>query len=144
MIAAVSYRALIAVTVLFLSSCSGTSDEQKVRAVIAAAEAAIEKRDTSDAMQLIADNYRDDRGLDKTGLQNFLRAYLFTHPKIELVVHIDAIEIETPTRARATIGFALIGTEAGASLTGELETLTVEFQRLKDEWLVTRVDRLRS
>jgi hypothetical protein len=129
---------------LLLSACSSTSDEDQVRAVIAAAEKAAEARDTSELMDLVADDYADSRGFDKAQLTQYLRGYFLIHPKIEIVTRIGEIEFETANRARLDVEVVMVGTQgnsAAASLTGDLESMKVELQRRGSEWMVTRVDR---
>jgi len=134
--------------VLLATACSSSSDEEQVRAVIEAAEVAAESRDTSDVMDLVADDYRDARGFDKAQLTQYLRGYFLVHPKIEIVTRIDKIEFETSNRARVQVDVAMGGTQLGVgestSLAGELEALNVELQRRDSKWVVTRVDRVRN
>lgn len=143
------FTLVIALVCVFVAACSRTSDEEQIRAVIDAAEQAAEARDTSDAMALIADDYRDAQGLDKTQLRSYLRGYFIAHPKIELLVHIGDVKVETATTARVHVEFALVGTQVAAqpgnadrtSLAGESESLLIEFKRIDNEWRVSRVDR---
>jgi hypothetical protein len=130
------------------ASCSRGTDEEQIRALIAAAEIAAEARDVSDLMALVADDYADGRGLNKAELQKLLRAYFLVHPKIELLVKIGDIELETANRARVQVDMAMLGTRMGGgpertSLTGDVETLQVELRRIDSKWLVTRADRAR-
>jgi len=140
------YGVLLAACSLAIVGCSDSSDEEQVRAVIAAGEAAAESRDASDAMKLVADDYKDDQGNDKQQLTQFLRGYLLMHPKIELLVNVGEIEFETPTRARVRLDVAMVGTQgSGAqnSLTGDYDSLQVELRKRDSEWLVSRVERVR-
>ncbi len=134
-----------------LAGCSRSTDEEQIRNVIAAAETAAEARNTSDAMELVANDYRDAQGFDKPQLRNFLRGYFITHPKIELLVRVGEIKLETTNSARASIELTLVGTRqsdassaslAGASLTGEQESLQIDFKRSDSNWRVVRVDRV--
>ena len=128
-----------------IAGCTASSDEQKVRAVIDAAESAVQARDTSDVLKLVTDDYTDSQGFDKAQLQQFLRAYFLTHPKIELVVTVGAIEFETANRARVRVDIVLLGTQVrpgATTLTGDTEALQVELKRQGAEWRVTRVDRI--
>jgi len=134
--------------VLLVAACSSSSDEEQVRAVIDAAEVAAESRDTSEVMDLVADDYRDAQGLDKSQLTQYLRGYFLVRPKIEIVTRIGAIEFETANRAKVQVDIAMGGTQLrvgeSSSLTGELEALNVELQRRDSKWVVTRVDRVRK
>ena len=141
---AIRFACLLAVS-LQLTACSRGSDEEQIRGVIDAAEAAAEARDTSDFLKLIADHYRDSEGNDKARLQQFLRGYFITHPKIELLVRIQEIRIETAENARVRIEFALVGTrvegDASNALTGETESLLIDLKRIDSDWRVVRVAR---
>ena len=132
---------------LLLAGCGRESDEERIRAVVRAAEQAVEERDTSDAMQLVSDDYADSQGFDKAQLQSYLRAYFLTHPKIELLVHTGDVEIETATRARARIEVAMVGARSNAngdsaSFTADMQALNVDFRLQDSQWRVTRVDRI--
>lgn len=145
----------IAVRLLFFalaaalaSACSRGTDEEQIRALIDSAETAAEARDVSDLMDLVADNYADDRGSDKDELQRFMRAYFVMHPKIELLVTVGEIELETANRARVQVDVTMLGTRLDGgpeqtSLTGDLESLRVELRRVDSQWRVSRADRVR-
>jgi len=143
------YCALAAfLATLLASSCSRGTDEEQIRKLIDTAETAAEARDVSDLMALVADDYADSRGSDKEELQKFLRAYFVMHPKIELLVNVGEIELETANRARVRVEVAMLGTRLGGgpeqtSLTGDLEALQVELRRIDSRWRVARVDRVR-
>jgi hypothetical protein len=119
-----------------LAACGARSSaEEEVRALVASAEAAAEARDTSDVLELVADDYADARGLDKTQLRNFLRAYFIARPKIELIVNVEKIEIPVPELAHVTLTVATLGSET------DLERLAIELRRVEGDWRVVRADR---
>lgn len=128
---------------LLLAGCTRSSDEQQIRALVQTAETAFEARDTSAVMALIADGYRDALGHDKQQLRNFLRGYFLAHPRIELLVRIDELTLETPNTARLLVSVTLLGMKrsSGAGLTTDAETLRVELRRVDSEWRVSRIDR---
>jgi len=142
-----SRLALLAVlATVSLVACSRSSDEEQIREVIELSEKAAEAHDTSDMLELLADDYRDNLGNDKSRLQNFLRGYFLTHPKIELLVRIKDIKIETPENARAHIDVTMVGTHASnaeSSFTTESESLQIDFKRVDSKWRVVYVDRNR-
>jgi ketosteroid isomerase-like protein len=129
---------LIFVAASLLAACGAkTSDEQQVRELVSAVEAAAEARDASDVLEHVADNYADSNGLDKSQLQNFLRGYFLAHPKLELLVTIDSLEFPVDGLAQAVISVATVEvTDPG------LQRLTVEFRRDGSEWQVVRADRV--
>ena len=117
---------------------SRSSDESQVREVIDSVEAAAEKRDASDVMAFVATDYTDSEGFDRTQLQNFLRAYLLAHPRVELLTSIDKLEFPADGLAQAEV------TVTGIAVSDfDRVRLKVEFRRNAGEWLVSRVDRLR-
>jgi hypothetical protein len=131
---------LIFVAAFFLGACAAkSSDEQQVRELIASAEAAAEARDTSDVLELVADDYNDAQGFDKPSLQNFLRAYFLQHPQIELIVSIEKLEFPVPGLAQAEISVATVG-----SGDANLQHLNVELRKSGDDWHVSRADRLQN
>ena len=105
-----SNASLIFVATFLLAACGAkSSDEAQVRELVASAEAAAEARDTSDVLELVADDYNDAQGFDKPAPQDFLRGYFFTHPKIELIVSVDKLEFPVPGLAQAEISVATVG-----------------------------------
>jgi hypothetical protein len=129
---------LIFVAAILLAACGAkTSDEQQVRELVSAVEAAAESRDTSDVLEHVADNYADSNGLDKTQLRNFLRGYFLAHPKLELLVTIESLEFPVDGLAQAVISVATVEvTDPG------LQRLKVEFRRSGTAWQVVRADRV--
>ena len=128
----------ILVATILLAACGAkSSDEQQVRAVVDAVEAAAEARDTSDVLEHVADNYADSNGFDKTQLQNFLRGYFLAHPKIELLVNVESLEFPVDGLAQAVVTVATVEVTDP-----DLQRLKVEFRRSGKEWQVVRADRL--
>jgi hypothetical protein len=133
--------------VALLTACSQGTDREQIAALIEATEQAAESRDTSEVMKVIADDYRDAQGMDKSQLQNFLRGYFLTHPKIELIVRIGDIKVETAARARAQIELVMVGTvgiPGDSALTGNSESLEVDFRKIDGEWRAVRMERVRN
>lgn len=131
----------LALTVSFalLACSSATNDEQQVRALIASAEEAAEARDVSDVLDLVADDYSDRRGNTRDSLRLFLRAYFASHPELELVTSIDALEFPADGLARARV--SVRGLQLDRFDFGESAVLEVELRRAAGEWRVVRADR---
>jgi hypothetical protein len=128
----------VCLAVILLSACANhSSDEERVRAVIAAAEQAAEARDASDVLEFLASDYSDSQGSDRTRLQNFLRGYFLANPKIELLVSVSELEIPVPGLARARVAVASLPA-------GDRATFRVEFRQEGGEWRVARADRIRD
>ena len=133
-------NASLFVTSIFLVACAAkSSDEQQVRELVASAEEAAEARDTSDVLELVANDYSDAQGFDRQQLENFLRGYFVTHPKIELLVSIEKLEFPVPGLAQAQISVATVGVGDA-----NLQRLKVELRKSGDGWRVTRADREQS
>jgi hypothetical protein len=132
------FTALIAAALL--AACAAkSSDEEKVRTLVARAEQAAEARDTSDLLALIAPDYSDRQGFRRTELQAALTAYFLSHPSIELLVNIETLEFPVDGLARARIGVASVALD---ELRGDTVTLDLELRRSGDDWLITRADRI--
>ena len=126
------------IAICFLAACgTRSSDEQQLRELVDNMENAAEDRDASDVLAHVAANYEDAQGFDRAELQNFLRGYFLSHPKIELVVSIDSLEFPVDGVARAEI--TVTNVDLGNP---ERESFKVEFRRKDGEWRVSRADRL--
>ena len=135
-----SFTLLVAVTVtvISLSACGArSSDEEKVRALFAAAETAAEERDASDVLAMVADDYEDANGFDRTQLRNFLRGYFLANPSIELLVNVESLEFPADGLARAELNVTRVSLNDPQRL-----HLAVELRRTGDEWRVQRADRI--
>ena len=122
-----------------LASCGArSSDEERVREVVAAMETAAEARDTSDVLEHVAENYQDAQGLDHAQLTNFLRGYFLAHPKIELLVDIESLEFPADGLAHAEISVTSLALDDA-----DHERFKVEFRRDESDWQLIRADRLR-
>jgi hypothetical protein len=129
----------VLITAALLAACAArTSDEEQLRVLIASAETAAEARDASDVLALVADDYQDANGFDKTRLRNFLRGYFLAHPKLEIVVNISQLEFPAEGLAQAELSVTRL-----ALHDPDHARLRVEFRRSNGEWRVSRADRLR-
>jgi hypothetical protein len=126
------------IAICFLAACGArSSDEQKVRELVVNMENAAEKRDASDVLEFIADDYEDANGFDKDQLKNFLRGYFLAHPKIQLMVSVEALEFPAEGVAHAEV------TVTNVDLNDpDHAAFKVEFRHKDDGWRVTRADRL--
>jgi hypothetical protein len=130
----------VLITASLLGACgTQSSDAEEVRALIASVEKAAEARDSSDVLALVSPDYSDRQGLDKSQLQNFLRGYFLSHPKIELLVNIESLEFPVDGLAHARVGLASMALD---QLGGDTATLDVELRRVDGAWRVTRADRV--
>ena len=135
---------ILSCALLALSACKGsaTSDEQRVRDLIASAETAAEARDVGDVLDLVGDDYADAEGNTRDSLKLFLHAFFAAHPKLELVTGIDNLEFPVDGLARAHV--TVRGLDLDRFNTGESVELAVELRREGGEWRVVRADRARG
>jgi ketosteroid isomerase-like protein len=123
----------------FLAACGArSSDEERVRELVADLETAAEARDASDVLDLVAADYEDAQGFDRAQLQNFLRGYFLAHPKVELLVNIESLEFPADGLAQAEISVTTLELNDP-----DHARLKVEFRRDGDEWKIRRADRKR-
>jgi hypothetical protein len=128
----------VCVAVISLSACgSHSSDEEQVRELIANVESAAEERDAGDILALVADDYEDASGFDKSQLQNFLRGWLLAHPKVELLVNVESLEFPADGLAQAEISVTSVSLSNPDHV-----RLKVEFRRSGGDWRVKRADRI--
>ena len=138
-----SPRLILSSALCVLASCSSaTSDEEKVRALVAGAEKAAEARDVGDVLDFVADDYADTQGNSRDSLKLFLHGYFAAHPKLELVTGIDELAFPVDGLARARV--SVRGLDLARFDAGESVTLDVELRRDGGEWRVVRADRARE
>ena len=80
--------------------------EEEVRAWIRGAIEAAERRDVGDLRSLIASDYADGRGNDKTALVNYCRFLILQHQTLRVFADVEKIELLSPVWARAFIAMA--------------------------------------
>jgi hypothetical protein len=133
------FASALLATILLAACGAKSSDEQQVREVFAGVEKAAEDRDTSDVLEFVAADYADKQGLDKTQLQNFLRGYFLSHPKLEIVLGVDSLEFPAEGLAQARINVKAV--ELDQLSNSDSATLEVELRKVDGAWRVTRADR---
>ncbi|HUQ11859.1 MAG TPA: hypothetical protein VM146_16210 [Steroidobacteraceae bacterium] len=124
------------VAVFFLAACgTRASDDEQVRELIVTAENAAEARDASDVIAVVASDYTDAQGFDRAQLENFLRGYFLSHPKVELRVSVQDLQFPVDGLGRATIDVTSLPA-------GEQATLSVEFRKESGAWRIARADKI--
>ncbi len=125
---------------------AGCGDQQtpdaRVRAVIAAGEAAAEARDLSGILEHVAPAFRDAQGGGREELKQYLRGYLVTHPSVHLLTRIDSVEFPYRDLARVKLTVGTLGTgsaeTAGFDLAADVHDVVLELQFEDDAWRVVR------
>jgi hypothetical protein len=89
---------------LALAACSRhSSPEAEIRELIERAATAAEERNVRDLRALIADDYADERGLDRKAVENLLRLHVLRQQSIHLFVRVRGIEFPEPERALVSV-----------------------------------------
>jgi hypothetical protein len=123
-----------------LVACSSaTSDDAKVRALIASAEDAAEARDIGAVLALVGDEYADEQGNTRKSLRLFLHGYFAAHPRLELVTRVTELQFPVTGLARARV--TVRGLELERFEFGEAVTLDVELRHEGGDWRVVRARR---
>ncbi len=137
---------LVAGAAALAAACAPeSSPEQQVRAMIAEAEQAAERRDLSDVMAFVSESYADGRGFDKAQLKNFIRGYFVLHPSIHLAVRVQDLRFPADGLAQARVTVGMLGTRTDGSgddlaLAGDIYDFDVELVREGDQWRLLRAD----
>jgi hypothetical protein len=139
-------RATVALALGAALAAAGCGDQQtpdaRVRAVIAAGEAAAEARDLSGILEHVAPAFRDAQGGGREELKQTLRGYLVTHPSVHLLTRIDSVEFPYRDLARVKLTVGTLGTgsteAAGFDLAADVHDVVLELQFEDDAWRVVR------
>ena len=127
---------------MLIGACGGDqSPEAQVRAVIERGEAAAEARDVSGLMALVAVDYQDDSGRDRSELRQYVHGYLIANQSIRLLTRVDRIEFPYRDMARVDVTLGSLGREAtddSFDLAADVQQLSIELQLDDGEWKVTR------
>lgn len=139
-LAGMATLALVLAASLATTACSGRqTPEQQVRAVVAAAEDAAERRDHADLMGLVSPAFRGARGEDAAEVSRWLRGYLVTHPSIEVVTRIHAIEFPYEDLARVRLTIGTLGSDLRSlDVSADAQDVELELQREGGDWRITR------
>jgi hypothetical protein len=139
-------RAMVALAMGAALAVAGCGDQQtpdaRVRAVIAAGEAAAEARDLSGILEHVAPAFRDAQGGGREELKQYLRGYLVTHPSVHLLTRVDSVEFPYRDLARVKLTVGTLGTgsteAAGFDLAADVHDVVLELQFEDDAWRVVR------
>lgn len=119
---------------LALAACSRqSSPEAEIRELIERAATAAEERNARDLRALIADDYADERGLDRKAVENLLRLHVLRQQSIHLFVRVRGIEFPEPERALVSVAAAMAGRPVARA--DELVGLTADLYRFDLEWV---------
>lgn len=135
--------AWFALVIGLLGGCSKKkiSREDAVRRTVIAIEKAVDERDVAAVMEYVAPSYRDKDGNNRKGLRSMLALRFFRQRSIHSLVRIRNLHFARPKRAVVDLSVAVAGTplpEDGLldGLRADIFDLTVEFEKLDDDWRV--------
>lgn len=135
-------KVLLAVMATWVTAC-GTAEppEQQVRAVLEAAETAVEARDVSAVLDLVSSDYTDSDGRRREELGRFLRGYFIANQSIRLLTRIESLEFPAADVAEVTMQAGMVGREAEAdsawNLAADLYRFDLTLMRDGGDWLIT-------
>ncbi|MCP4995114.1 MAG: hypothetical protein GY934_15245, partial [Gammaproteobacteria bacterium] len=128
---------------LLVAGCSGDPEtpEERIRAMIAAGESAVEERSLGDVKALISPGYRDVNHLDRRGVIRILAGYFLRNKSIHLLTQIDAIELPTPETARVRLYVAMAGQpveglQGLSNIRADLHRFDLDLKQEEGEWRV--------
>lgn len=133
------------IVVLTLAACSReSSPEAEIRELVARAATAAEERNVRDLRAMIADDYADDRGLDRKAVENLIRIHVLRQQSIHLFARVRGIEFPESDRALASVAVAMAGRPVARAddlvgLTADLYRFDLELVRHgRSDWKVRR------
>jgi len=124
----------------------GSTPEQQVRAVLAAGEAAAERRDHRALMALVSPDFADAYGGGDGELSRMLRAYLVAHPAVHLVTRVESVEFPYTDLAQLRLTVGMLGRDGRANaeesltLAADLHAVELELRLEDGDWKVTRAE----
>ena len=130
--------------VLILAACGSEPDspETRVREMVDAMQAAVERRSVQDAAALLASDYRDARHASKREAVATLFAYLRRNRQIHLFTLIDDLEVAAGRQAAtasvlvAMAGVPLESLETVISLRADLYRFEMTLVQEGDDWVI--------
>ncbi len=137
---------LFFVAIIAIVACAKSlTPDAQVRAAIAQAETAAEKKDIGALKGLISDKYSDSQGQDKRAVESVLRFVLLRNESVYLLTRVHAISFPEKDRALAVVTVAMAGQPVKSAQ--ELERVRANLYRFEftwareaDQWRVWRAE----
>ena len=118
------------------------SPEARVRAVIAAGEAAAEARDLSGIFEHVSPAFRDEHGGGPDELKQYLRGYFVMHQSVHVLTRVESVEFPYRDYARVQLTVGTLGRDTAAAtsfdLAADVNDVALELRLEGDEWRVVR------
>lgn len=120
-----------------------TDPETEIRNYIENAKLAAESRNHNDFSDLLHDDYKDQRGMDKSQLTKTIRAYFFTHKNIFLYTDIEDINFLENEQAFVTVNTAMSGkvisnTDSLINLRAKIYRFELLLTKENKQWLLQK------
>lgn len=126
--------------VIFVTACSDKplTREEQIRQFIDTGVTAAESRNHSDLADMIDDQYRDQKALNRSQLVKLIKLYFFRHKNIYLFTKIDEINFPAEDEASVDMHVAMTGSvisDASALLNLRAKIYRFELQLInRDGW----------
>ncbi|MEQ9562508.1 MAG: hypothetical protein RLN69_08315 [Woeseiaceae bacterium] len=124
---------------MFLQGCGGAGDtpEDELRLWVANAQAAVEEEDRATLMGMLAENYADARGNDRSAIDQVFRFYFLRQDSVVLVSNIEEITISGETAAIVRLTAAMAGAnDAALGFSADAYRFELELENHGNEWLL--------
>ena len=123
--------AILGVSLVFLlMACGGEeTPEERVRSYIDRVAETAEARKWRAFDEYVADDYRDDRGLDKEQVLAIIARYILANRNIYILERVASILIDDPSKAHAVVYVAMAGQPV--SNPDDLALVTADFYRFE-------------
>jgi len=132
---------------LCVSACTpkAKTPEDQVRALIAEAQSAAEKKQIAEVRKLVSDRYADSLGQDKKAIEAILRFYFLRHQTLYLFSRIQEVKVESPDKIVTTVVVAMAGqpiptASEAAALKADLHRFELTWAQENKNWLVSRAE----
>ena len=136
----------VSVMVAGLAGCSEPPPaEEQIRQLNSAAETAAEAKDVSALKDMVAEDYRDPNGNDRTAVVRMVQFYMLRNKSIHLYTLTRSLEVLDDDNAVAEIFVAMAGEPIESAdqllrMRADLIRFDVRYARRDDEWKVIDVD----
>lgn len=134
--------ALLIVTAALPGCGREESPETRVRAIIAAGEAAAEERDLAGILEHVSPAFRDGNGGGRDELKQYLRGYFVMHQSVHLLTRVESVEFPYRDYARVQLRVGMLGRETADATTldlaADIKEIVLELALEDDEWKVVR------
>jgi len=130
-------KRLVIFSLLMLSACGGSpeSAEDEIRAWLQRGEAAAEERARGELLDMISERYSDADGNDRRQLGQILRLHFLRQADIELLTHVESIELFDTTAAEVHITVGMAGRDNSRfGFSADAYRFVLELERERSDW----------